>query len=110
MYLEFLKAYRAWLDDGAPIGYSVYAGFTRGSGLCPNLRRYVVTNGGDGECLYTALETLRDRLIVCFGDEYYPFNKNGSFDYLAETRTLTAYSNPKRIAFVDAEIERLEAE
>lgn len=106
MYLEFLKAYRAWLDEGAPIGYPNYWDFMRGSGLCPNLRRYAAKN--DRQCLYTALETLRDRLIVCFGDEYYPFNKDGSFDYLAETRTLTAYLNPKRIAFVDAEIQRLE--
>ena len=101
MYLEFLKAYRAWLDAGAPNRQP----FLRRAGLCPNLHFFTFDNGID---LQTAEKRLTARLNRCFGNSYYPFTDGSPLGYLREMQAESAYLNPKRIAFVDAEIKRLE--
>lgn len=105
MYLDFLKAYRAWVDDGAPEDHLV---FDRLHALCGNLERYVY----DPYAWRGVLDSMRARMSVLYGDHNYPLSKGGTL-----ISRLTYYEdeapffhlNPQRIAFVDAEIERLSA-
>lgn len=104
MYLDFLKAYRAWLDDGAPQNEP----FNRRTGLCHNLKRYVVAHTRDGGFDWTPITELHNRLKCVFGDANFPFNEGNQAVYDEEANYIGCHLNPDRIAFVDAEIERLE--
>ncbi len=104
MYLEFLKAYRVWLDAGAPLDLF----FTRYTGLCFNLKRYVQIHTSDGSFDWEPVYELRKRLVCVFGDADHPFNEGSALAYDTEANRIECHLNPKRNAFVDAEIQRLE--
>ncbi len=97
MYLDFLKAYKQWLDDGAVQGRP----FTRDNGLCINLLTYL----GSHEPMFE--HALHRRLKHLYGDTEYPFNKRSSRHYVIESNKARCHLNPDRNAFVEAEIERL---
>lgn len=104
MYLDFLKAYKQWIDDGAPQNGL----FNRHTGLCHNLKCYVVAHTRDGGFDWTPITELRNRLKCVFGDAGFPFNGGDRAHYDYECLQLKGcHLNPDRIAFVDAEIERL---
>lgn len=104
MYLEFLKAYRAWLDDDAPEGDL----FVRWAGLCLNLKLYAEQETGDDDVIQDVLSNLRGRLAYFHDDTDFPFNRGDRAHYDCEGLELKeCHLNPQRIAFVDAEIARL---
>lgn len=99
-YLEFLKAYKQWLDAGAPDKDP----FHRNAGLCYNAE--IVADGGD------IWDALHQRLSLFYSDAEYPFYDGEWYatrasQYGVECINNRCHLNPKRIAFVDAEIERL---
>lgn len=106
MYLEFLKAYKQWIDDGAPEEHPI---FVRWSGLCFNMQQYAECKIDDDDEVQDALSTLRYRLDMLFNDASFPFNRGDSAHYDTEGVQLEeCHLNPDRIAFVKAEIKRLE--
>lgn len=105
MYLEFLKAYKQWIDDGAPEGHPT---FHRSHALCGNLERYIP----DQQLWQDTMDTMRARMVQTYGDHKYPFSKGDTYEarlLFYEDELLGYHLNPRRIAFVDAEIERLES-
>lgn len=91
---EFYRAYKAWLNGGAP----AYDIFSRHVGLCSSLidwnnhRRATFD-----ECKDTRKE-LKEQLIAEGLDEYYPFGGYAAYEY--EARSSTAFMNEERIAWV----------
>ena len=98
LLLQFLIAYIKWLHTGAR-GVE----FKRNTGLCSNLRRYFD---------YSKEEVLIHmcNLFEAQGlDRTYPFNEF-PFQFSDEVLSSTVHLNPKRIHWVQTQIEKLQHE
>lgn len=96
---EFYRAYKAWLDGGAP----AYEIFSHHVGLCSSLIDWNIHRCATlDECEDTRKE-LKEQLIAKGLDEYYPFGGQPVYEY--EARSSTAFMNEERIAWVEAHVE-----
>lgn len=96
----FLQAWLDWVESGAPDNEP----FSRGMGLCGNIRYSGFTAGLDhrDECH----GELKQRLYLDSLDEYYPFNTNSSYD--EDSENCRHYLNQARIQWVRETIKKLQ--
>lgn len=99
----FYLAYAAWLDDGADVNDS----FTRDTGLCYCLLGYC------GDLSPDERDGYERELTAQFTDvglsKNFPFNKDET-DYWKASAEDSHYLNPKRIAWVRNQVEKIKAE
>lgn len=100
----FYLAYAAWLDDGAPTEQST---FSRKYGLCANVRVYARNRDMLGDDVENEL---RYQLIEAGLDYYLPFNSPETNDYWDDVSNEVQHLNPKRIAWVRNQVEKIKAE
>lgn len=95
----FYRAYKAWLDAGAPQGMEDI--FQRHFGLCNSVVMWSIKNG---VWPFNDLKSeLSGQLIAEGLDEYYPFG--GLSTYEREAQSMTAFMNEARISWVHAHVE-----
>ena len=95
--LEFLKAWMAWVENGA----NKDAFFSRSNGLCGLAIRFDKCNESTVEV------TLQSWFKEDGLDRNYPFNLDSS-DYFRESANGERHTNPRRLAWVKAKITELE--
>lgn len=85
---EFLAAYLAWVDEGAPRRDCIPL-FSRGYGLCYNAKLYVPDD--DHTVWYEAAQALRDEMAALFKrdglDKDYPFCTEVQYDTMSYSNT-----------------------
>lgn len=93
----YYKAYADWLDNGA----TPYRPFSRGVGLCSNLRYYT---GADNILILTRLERqLADQFEDAGLSAAYPFGEE-AFDLCLDQNNM--HLDPNRIAWVKSHLEK----
>lgn len=100
----FYLAYAAWLagdtDDETV--------FCKANGLCSNLQWYCAHTNADKAKWFDARNELHQQFITAGLDETYPFGGCGSYAY--DSIEQTHHLNPKRIAWVREQVEKIKAE
>lgn len=92
---EFYRAYRDWLDNGAPEQHPI---FCRGDGLCLNCSIWMDQTGNNASCIDTEM-VAQFRAAKLNG--WLPFNTGeNTISYMYETRNYLCHLNPKRIRWV----------
>lgn len=100
--IQFFKEYLDWLDAGADKSHQV---FTRNSGLCVQLRNYMLAS--DMADVNKELVKKDFRFLLhstCNGDVVYPFNKNGTA-YIKESSANRCHTNKSRITWIKEQLK-----
>lgn len=92
---EFYRAYKAWLDAGAPDSY-----FSKHSGLCSNLINWFMACkfGHSRKDMYNLDKEMSKQFTDAGLHRGYPF---GERDYYRDYKRDTQHLNPLRIKWVE---------